>query len=159
VYERVRQPVDHHVEAGRVLQGGLHDDARLAPVEREQVVYEQERVAGAGVAAQHDDRPGQPRAELLGGGRGLLDLYAQPEDAQGDPEQHAQEPPDQRVVAVHRRLGVQAPAEPAGDPQAEAGHQCGRLEHEPGEPEPEQPGRPTPAVARRHGQRGQQQQG
>ena len=60
--EGVGQAVDDHVEAGVELEGGLHHDPGLAPVAAEQVVDEQERVAGAGVAAEHDHRPGQAGA-------------------------------------------------------------------------------------------------
>ena len=149
VHEGVRQPVDHHVDAGIELQRGFHDDARLAPVPAQQLVHQEEGVARPGVTGKHDHRPGQPGRLFLRGGFGLLDLHLQPENRDGAPEQGGQEPANQRVVAVHRGFAAQPAAEPAGDPQTQTRHQRQRLHHQPRQCEPDQPQGAPPARPRR----------
>ena len=60
-------PVGQDVHARVELQRGLHDDARAPLADAEQVVDEQQRVAGAGVAAEHDERAVAARARCPAG--------------------------------------------------------------------------------------------
>jgi hypothetical protein len=113
--ERVGQPVGHDVHARVQLQCGLHDDPGTSPAVREQVVDEQERIAGARVPAEHDDGTVIEQARVRR--RGHLD--AQPAGAARRPVGEVEVPPHDRVVTRPVGLGVKPAAEPARDPQAE----------------------------------------
>ncbi len=146
--ERVRQPVGGDVRGRVQLQGGLHDHPRAALALAQQVADEQQRVARAGVPAEHDQRlvTGRRRLRLAG------HRHRQPADPDRRPVHQVEEPGQHRVVARLVRLGLQPPAEPAGQPQAEEHGQRGGLAHRPDQPEddhPQQPGtahraRPVP---------------
>ena len=76
--EHVGQPVPHHVQAGVELRRCLHHQLPPPMVDGQQLVDEHERVPRPCVSAEHDDRPGQPRGQLLGGEFRFLDLDLQP---------------------------------------------------------------------------------
>ena len=65
--ERVGHPVGHDVQARVQLEGGLHDHPGMPAADREQVVDDEQRVAGARVPAQHDDRAVVGRRRSSGG--------------------------------------------------------------------------------------------
>ena len=116
----------------------------------EQVVDEQERVAGAGVAAEHDHRAGQPgRQSPRASAPAPRSPPAAGTPATATPEQRGQEPADQPVVPLLERLGAQPAAEPADHPQAQAGEQRHRLHHQPDQREPDQPQRAAGGRPRR----------
>ena len=107
--ERVGHPVGHDVQARVQLKCRLHDDPGTPFADREQVVDEQQRVAGAGVPAEHDERA------VIGQGlvrrRRHLDL--EPAGAARNAVDQVEEPLHDRVVAGPVGLGVKSPAEPA----------------------------------------------
>ena len=141
--ERVGYPVGQDVDARVELQRGLHDDARAPLAHAEQVVDQQQRVARAGVAAEHDQRA----VAVRDAGRRAGHRHAQPAGAARGPVDQVEEPRHDRVVAGLVRLGVQPPAEPAHEPQAEGDGQRGGLPRRPDQPEPRDPQQPRPAHA------------
>jgi transglutaminase-like putative cysteine protease len=100
--KRVRHPVGHDVQARVQLQRRLHDHPGAPLADGEQVMHEQQRVARAGVPAEHDEWAvaGQQRVRR----RGHLD--AQPAGAARLPVDQVEEPPHDRVVAGPVGLGV-----------------------------------------------------
>jgi len=144
-HEHIGHAVGYHVHGGIELHRRGHHDVRAAAAGVEQVVHEQERVAGPGVAAQHDHRPGRagrvvPRARILPGASvrpGDLDL--KPEQPASRPVHHVQEPVHDRIVTGLVGLGVQAAAEPAREPQSQEHEQRRGVSAEPGERERQQP--------------------
>ena len=140
VDERVGQPVGGDVEARIQLQRGLHHDARAPPAGAEQVMDEQQRVAGARVTAEHDER-----AFCTGAGTGAFgsrragDVDAQAAGALGGAVHQAEEAAYDPVVAALVGLGVQPPAEPAHDPQAAQDRQRRGLAEKPDQREAHHP--------------------
>jgi len=137
--EDVRHPVGHDVHAGVKLHRGLHHDAGPPQVHAEQLPHEQERVAGSGVAAEHDHRAGRPGRLLLRRELRLVDVDPDSERRGGRAVHQVEVPPHDRVVTALVGLGVQPAAEPGGDPQAQAGQQRGGLPGQPDEREVQQP--------------------
>ena len=156
--EHVGQPVAQHVQAGVELQRRLHHHPRPAPVDAEQLVDEQERVAGPGVPGQHDDRAGQPGGQFVASELRLVDLGPQAVGPFGPAVQRVQEPADDRVVAALVGLGVQPAAEPAHDPQPEQHDQRHDLGGQPDHQERHQPQVAHPARPQQPGQPGQQRE-
>jgi hypothetical protein len=144
--EGVGQAVGQDVDARVELQRGLHDHPRAALAAADQVVDEQERVAGARVPAEHDERAVAGRA-----GTGVPRAShrdAQAAGAAGRAEDRVEEAAHDGVMASLVGLCVQPAAEPARDPQAEEDDQRRALGRRPGEPEedhPQQPGVPFAA--------------
>jgi hypothetical protein len=141
--KRVWHPVGHDVQARVQLQRRLHDDPGAPLADGEQVVHQQQRIARAGVPAEHDERTvaGQQRVRR----RGHLD--AQPAGAPRLPVDQVEEPPHDRVVASPVGLGVEPAAEPARDPQAEQRRERRRLPERPGEGQKHHPQQPGPVTA------------
>ena len=136
--ERVREPVGQHVRGGVELQRLLHDDAGTTGAGADQVVHEQQRVARARVAAEHDD--GAVRRPF--GWSRYRDV--QPAGAFRRAVDQVEQPAHDPVVAGLVRLGVQPAAEAADDPQAQHDRQRGGLGDSPDEREAHHPQRPHP---------------
>jgi hypothetical protein len=117
--EAVGQAVAEHVDERVQAQRLVHDDARPPFIRAQQRVHDQQRVALAGVAAQHDDGRAPGVQRLLGRrGVGRPQLGARhprhrPDDPRHEPAHHA-------VVRALHALGVQRATEAARDPQPAA---------------------------------------
>ena len=113
VNEHVGKAVGHDIETRIKLHRRLHDDAWPPPVHAEQMAHEQERIARARMAAEHDDRAGQAGCLLIGGELWLVDLDPHPECRGSPAVDEVKEPAHDRVVAALERLRMQPPAETA----------------------------------------------
>lgn len=140
--EGVRHPVTDDVQARVQLQSGLHDDPGPTAAHAEQVVDEQQRVAGAGVPGQHDQRPvaGHPGRHPARPGH----RHPQAAGALGGPVHDVEERLHHRVVPSLVRLRVQPAAEAARDPQPQQRRHRRHLAERPGQREVRHPQQPRP---------------
>ena len=140
-HEARADPVEQHVDGGVELEQVLQHDPR--PTRDTTVhhrIHDQERVAGAGVPAEHQHRSIGTRL----GERVVLIVEGEAEREPGRRHQPAQEPRHQPVVAIERSLATDPPPEPGRQPQDEQHHQYGHLEHEVHEREPHEPEQSPP---------------
>ncbi len=147
------EDVDQRIHPQRFVE----DQARPAAVPAEQLVEDQQRVALAGVAAQHDDRLPAGRQRLLGRLR-LGDLDIDVRQAGHRAVDAAHEPAQHRIVrALHARR-PRVPAEAAGDPQPQARQRARDVPGGEIDGDPEDPQRPPSAGQRRRQRRDQPEQ-
>ena len=111
VDEPVREPPADHVDQRVERQRLVHDDPRPPAVAAEQVVEHEQRVALAGVDAEHDERP--PIGQRGFGVLGAVDGHAHARDPQRRARDAAHEPAQDRVVGP-------VPAGEPGGPQCRA---------------------------------------
>ena len=142
--EPVRQAVEHDVDRRVPLQRGGEHDPGLAGVPVDQGVQEQERVAGPGVAAEHQQRTAEVLVRV-----GALDLHPQPEHPRRGPVEHPEVPADEPVVHALERRRPRERTEPGGEPEPEQRQQARALQHEPHENHPQHAQRPEPSREQR----------
>ena len=97
VDEAVRQPAAEHVDQRVQRERLVHDDPRPAAVAAQQVVEHEQRVALAGVDAEHDHRPLVRRRAPPRPARSRAIVTLHPRDAQRRAGDRA--PTNQRMTA------------------------------------------------------------
>ena len=109
VHEAVRQPLADHVDQRVQRERLVHDDPRPAAVAAQQVVEHEQRVALAGVDAEHDHRPLARRRAPPRPPRSRACATRHARHAQRRPRDAADEPAQHRVV---RAVPAAAPGRP-----------------------------------------------
>ena len=111
VDEPVRQPPADHVDQRVQRQRLVHHDPRPPAVAAEQVVEDEQRVALAGVDAEHDERPSVRQRGF--GALGPVDRHAHARDPQRRPRDGADEPAQNRVVGTVPAVRARRPTAPS----------------------------------------------
>jgi hypothetical protein len=158
VDEAVRQPVAEDVDQRVEPQRLVEHQPRSAPVPAQQLVQHEQRVALAGVAAEHDRRLGGLRER----GQRLLgavdpDLDARP--ARDRAVEAAHEPAQEVVVGALEPPRAGARTESARHPQREAGEQAGGVPGGVGDGDRQQPQAATPHDGREQRRHDREQRG
>jgi hypothetical protein len=118
----VGKPVEQDVEHRVQLERRLGDDPGTAPRPGHDLVEQQKRVGGAGVAAEDDQRRiADPAIARIGGQRRSVLVDTQREQSTSRVYEKPQGPTQQPVVSADERLRGQLPTEPRRQPQRQGG--------------------------------------
>jgi hypothetical protein len=134
VDHRLRKPAGEDVDAWINRDALLEHHARPAPKARDELLDDEDRVAGSGVPAEDDDQSvesvGLERTSRVRRGiGGYLDLERPPTRGGEPADEPAEQPPMEQLEA----FGVDEAAGASGRPEQPAHDQCAELVAEVGE--------------------------